>query len=103
MSSDNLKTILDLEHEISQRINEERENFNSLLERYQNELETKILYLQEDVKRKLEEFKKDCKKRLDSKYEEDLKKLTELNKEIKNMEFSFLREIIEPYIKKVLD
>lgn len=103
MNNDNLKEVLDVEHEVTEKINEEQKKFDSELKQYKNELEEKILSLQEKLKQDLEIFRKECREDFESKYKEDLKNIKERNESIKKLEFSFLHEIIKPYIKEILD
>ncbi|MEC9491328.1 hypothetical protein [Flexistipes sp.] len=103
MDNDNLKEVLDVEHEVTEKINEEQKKFDSELKQFKNELEEKIASLQENLKQDLEIFREECKKDFEYKFKEDLQNLKERNERIKNLEFSFLQTIIEPYIKEILD
>ncbi len=103
MDNDNLKNILSVEHEATEKINEEQKKFDSALKQYKSDFEKKIASFHEKLKQDLEIFKEECKKDFQVKYNKDLEKIKERNENIKDLDFSFLQEVIQPYLKKILD
>lgn len=98
-----LKKIQEIEQEVFKSISETKNRFEQEIEKYENELKNSLTLFENEKKSELNNIKSTCEKKYSTAYQAELEKLKRYNEKIKDIDVKLIKEILIPYVEKVLD